>query len=276
MNVAFAAYAVDSATAVVTLTNGAAGNVLNQESLEALRELLARGLAEPEARVVVLRTETAGDPFCLGMDLGLVQASARDPELTKKTIGLYVDLLMAIQNSAKPVIAVVQGAVKAGGIGLVGACDIVLAAESATFEFSEVILGLIPANVIPFLAGVRVPSQTLKYLMMTAKRLTAKEALAVNLADEVFPADRLAAGAKAVLKALLRASPKALAEAKRFFWQAAGKSREQACDLAQAKLLELIQDPEVLQAIRAFQDGLTPSWFAKYQPKHPLAAKGES
>ncbi|MEW6516004.1 MAG: enoyl-CoA hydratase/isomerase family protein [candidate division FCPU426 bacterium] len=271
---AVTAYEVDSGAAVVTLTNGAAGNVLNHESLGSLQAALNRAASDPDVRVVVLRAE--GDSFCLGMDLSLVRAGAADPGLAKETVGQYTALLAAIQDSAKPVVAVVHGAVKAGGIGLAGACDIVLASEGATFEFSEVILGLIPANVIPFLAGARVPAQVLKYLILTAKRLDAAEALAVNLVDEVFSQAQLAAGAKAVVKTLLRASPRALAEAKRFFSQLARQTREEASAKAQAKLLELIQDPEVLAAIQAFEDGLTPSWFSKYQPKHPLAPQGGS
>lgn len=272
MNVAVTAYAVDSGAAVVTLTNAAAGNVLNAESLAALQAALDRAVSDPDARVVVLRSE--GDPFCLGMDLSLVRAGAADPGLAKRTVAQYTGLLAAIQDAAKPVVALVNGAVKAGGIGLAGACDIVLASESASFEFSEVLLGLIPANVIPFVAGVRVPAQSLKHLILTAKRLTAAEALRVNLVDEVFTESQFAAGAKAAVKALLRASPRALAGAKRFFSQLARETREQACGLAQAKLLELIRDPEVLEAIQAFEDGLTPAWFAKYQPKDPLAPTG--
>jgi enoyl-CoA hydratase/carnithine racemase len=271
MRVTLVAFEVDSQAALLTLTNGAGGNLLNGESLEALQAAVSRASADPDVRAVVLRSE--GGPFCLGMDLGLLQAAHADPELGKRTVALYVDLLSSIQASPKPVIALVQGAVKAGGIGLAGACDIVLAADSATFEFSEVILGLIPANVIPFLAGVRVPVQTLKHLVLTARTLSAREALRLNLADEVFPEDQLAAGAKAVLKAVFRASPRALAETKRFFGLLAGEDRERVRDLAQAKLLELIRDPEVLQAIRAWQDGMTPAWFAKYRPERPLVLK---
>ncbi len=271
MPVAPVAYEVDSQAAVVTLTRGAGGNVLNAESLEALRTAMARASSDPGVRAVVLRAP--GGPFCLGMDLDLMQAAHADPGLAAKIIALYVDLLTGIQSSPKPVIALVQGAVTAGGIGLVGACDIVLAAESATFEFSEVILGLIPANVIPFLATVRLPLQTLKYLILTAKKLSAREALGLHLADEVFPEDRLASGVHAVLKGLFRASPRALAETKQFLGQLAGEQTERACVLAQAKLLELIRDPEVLQAIRAFRDGSTPAWFAKYRPEHPLVPK---
>lgn len=274
MPVAAVAYAVDCGAAVVTLTDGARGNVLNGESLEALQAAVARAAADPEVRVLVLRAQDG--PFCLGMDLELLQAVHGDSDLARKTVARYADLLAGLQACPKPVIALVRGDVKAGGMGVVGACDVVLAAEAATFEFTEVLLGLIPANVIPVLASARLPVQTLKYLILTAKRLSAREALRLNLVDEVFPEGDLAAGARGVLKALFRASPRALAETKRFFRELAEANPGRVGALAQAKLLELIQDPEVLQALRDFREGMTPAWFAKYRGTIPLAPEGRS
>ncbi len=265
------AFTTDSQVAVVTLTNGAGGNVLNGESLAALHAAVSRASADDGLRAIVLRAE--GDPFCLGMDLDLLQQAHRDPGLAEKTIALYADLLAGIQASPQPVICLVQGAVKAGGIGLAGICDIVLASERATFEFSEVILGLIPANVVPFLSPWRLSTQTLKYLILTAKKLSAREALRLNLVDEVFAPAQLAAGVKAVLKSILRASPRALAETKQFMRQLAGDKTPADSALAQKKLLDLVRDPQVRQAIQAFQDGGTPAWFAKYRPEQPLVFK---
>jgi enoyl-CoA hydratase/carnithine racemase len=270
--VAFLEYTVDSQVALITLTSQPAGNVLNRSSLELLQSAIDQAVADKQVRVIVLRAQ--GDPFCLGMDLAMVQQVHQHEADARKTIALYVSVLTSISVSPKPVICLVQGAVKAGGVGLVAACDIVLATEQASMELSEVLLGLIPANVAPFVCGVRLPLQKMKYLILTAKKLTAIEAQRLNLMDEVFPVGQLAAGAKAIVKNLLRSSPDALSETKHFFREIHNETHDQSLALAQDKLLEMIKTPQVIQAIQAFNEGMTPDWFIKYQPEKPLVLEG--
>ncbi|HAJ79588.1 MAG TPA: hypothetical protein DCO75_07435 [Fibrobacteres bacterium] len=271
---AFLEYTVDSQVALITLTNNVAGNVLNRSMLELLQIAMDQAVADKEVRVIVLRAQ--GDPFCLGMDLTMMQQIHQNEADARQTIALYVSVLTSISVSPKPVICLVQGAVKAGGVGLVAACDIVLATEQASMELSEVLLGLIPANVAPFICGVRLPLQKMKYLILTAKKLTAMEARRVNLVDEVFPVDQFAAGAKAIVKKLLRASPSALSETKQFFGIINDETKDRSLASAQDKLLEMIKTPEVIMAIQAFNEGNTPVWFAKYQPKKPLVLEGKA
>lgn len=266
-------YYVDAQVAMITLTNGKAGNLLNLESLHALHEAFTSAFSDDNVRVVTLRAE--GDPFCLGMDLGLLESVNKNHELIEKTVDLYVSLLTGMYTGPKPVIAMIQGAVKAGGMGLVGACDIVLASENASFELSEVILGLIPANVMPFIFSLRLPPQKLRYLTLTAKRLSATEAKLLNLVDEVMEVEKCGATLKAVIKGLFRSSPKALAETKAFTQLLVGEKLDAASQLAKDKLIELIKRPEVINAIRAFNEGETPDWFDKFKPEKPLIVQGE-
>ncbi len=265
---------LDSQAAIITLNNPQAGNVLNQKSMAALQAALALAISNAEIRVIVLRS--SGDPFCLGMDLAELQSMEQDYTIAERTIALYVELLSSIYNAPQPVICLVQGAVKAGGVGLVGACDIVLATEKASFEMSEVILGLIPANVLPFVYSLRLPPQKLRYLVLTAKKITVDEAQRLNLVDEVILETEMPQAVKAVIKKLFRASPAALAETKRFTQALFGKKTDQATLLAKEKLLEMIKNPEVIKAIRAFNDGDMPSWFGKFKPEKPLVIQGEA
>jgi enoyl-CoA hydratase/carnithine racemase len=258
---------------LITLTNHPAGNVLNRGSLELLQSAVDQAVTDKEVRVIVLRAQ--GDPFCLGMDLAMVRHVQQNEADARQTVALYVSVLTSISTSRKPVICLVQGAVKAGGVGLVAACDIVLATEQASMELSEVLLGLIPANVIPFVCGMRLPLQKMKYLILTAKKLTAWEAQRLNLVDEVYPVGQLAAGAKAIVKNMLRSSPDALAEAKDFLSTLHDETRDQTLARARDKLLEMIKTPEVIRAIQAFSEGVTPVWFAKYQPEQPLVLEGQ-
>jgi enoyl-CoA hydratase/carnithine racemase len=266
-------YTVDSQVALITLTNRSAGNVLNRSSLESLQSAIDQAVADKQVRVIVLRAQ--GDPFCLGMDLAMVQQVHQNEAETRKIIALYVSVLTSISVSPKPVVCILQGAVKAGGVGLVAACDIVLASEQASMELSEVLLGLIPANVAPFICGVRLSLQKLKYLILTAKKLTAFEAHRLNLVDEVYPVNQLAVGAKAIVKNMLRSSPNALTETKDFLRKINDEPQEQRLTRAQDKLLEMIKTPEVIQAIQAFNEGMTPGWFAKYHSEKLLVLEGE-
>ncbi|MCK5241216.1 enoyl-CoA hydratase/isomerase family protein [bacterium] len=258
----------DSQVAVITLSHIQSGNVLNMESLSALQQALQAAVSDEQIRVIVLRSQ--GNPFCLGMDLQALQTLEQDESTAKKTVDLYVEVLTSIYTAPQPVIAVVQGAVKAGGVGLAGACDVIVATEQSTFEMTEVILGLIPANVMPFIYSLRLPPQKLRYLVLTAKQLNAEEAKQLNLVDEVVPAESMERMIKGMIKKFFRASPQALAETKRFTNVLFGEKMETGSRLAKEKLLNMIQNPEVMKAIRAFNEGEVPSWFGKFKPEKPV------
>ncbi len=259
---------IDAQVAVITLNNSQSGNILNYQSLDALLQAFTACMAEKEARVIVLRSN--GDNFCMGMDLMMFQSIAENMPQIEQTVALYIELLSAIYTGSKPVISLINGNVKAGGVGLVGACDIVLASEKASFELSEVFFGLIPANVLPFLYSIRIPLQKIRYLILTAKKLSAKEALQLNLVDEVFAEQEMEKGTQSIIKNLFRASPNALAETKRFTYKLVNEKMDRVSRLAKEKLLEMIKNPEVTEAIKSFNEGNIPKWFAKYKPEKPL------
>lgn len=259
---------LDSGLAVIALQAGEQGNKLNLSRLQELDQALKKNAADQDARVILLRSERGS--FCLGMDLEFFQAVQEDSPQKQNAVAIYGKILSFIHNCPKPVAAIVNGSVKAGGVGLVAACDIVLASDKASFELSEVLLGLIPANVLPFLLNLRLPLQKVRYLALTAKNLSADEAAALNLVDEVFPESELEKGVKLRLKPLFRAAPHALAEVKQFTRRLLSQDPEQASGLAQDKLLELAQRPDVREAIRSFNEGDLPSWFAKFRPEKPV------
>ncbi|MDD5067274.1 MAG: enoyl-CoA hydratase/isomerase family protein [bacterium] len=258
----------DSGLCVITLNNSEAGNVLNIQSMEEFHKALRASLKDGKARVILLRSN--GDNFCLGMDLKMLQETEGRNSLAKKAVALYTRLLSLIYKSPKPVISLIQGNVKAGGMGLACTCDIVIASDNSTFEFSEIFFGLIPANVMPFLYSLRIQPQKLRYLVLTGKKLSAAEAKGLDLVDEVFSGPEMEKGIKSIIKNLLRASPEALAEAKLFTRKLSGKSMEKSISMARKKLLGLIRDPDVMNAIKSFNSGEFPSWFEKFRPEKPL------
>ncbi len=261
---------VDSHVAVVTLADGARGNLLGPEMLEELASAISRSCSAPDVRAILLRSN--GPDFCLGMDLARLTDPGGDISgvEAEKAIALYATILGNIFAARLPVVCFVQGETKAGGLGLVCASDIVLAAEGAGFELGEVLFGLLPANVLPYLLAMRVSPQKVRYLVMSSQRITAAEAQRLNIVDEVLAPEILEKRVKQVLKRLLWSSPDALAEAKSFSAQLIGKPLEEAAQFGMKKLLEMLREPAMLAGLRAFQEGETPPWFSRFVPRNPL------
>jgi enoyl-CoA hydratase/carnithine racemase len=264
----FVEYQTDCGLGIITLADSRNGNRLNRESLTELSNALNKAIMHDEIRVIVLRSN--GRNFSLGMDLDFLQSVHGDKSTAEEVVSLYTDLLLKIFESPKPVVALIYGDVKAGGTGLVAACDIVIASDDTTFELSEILLGLIPANVLPFLFSLRIPPQKARYLIMTAKRLSAEEARALNMVDEVYSMDELEKGVKSVIKSLFRAAPFAIAATKDFTRKLLSTTIDKACNIARETLLELIARDDVIAGIQAFNEGSTPAWFAKCKLSAPL------
>ena len=141
---------IDSKLAVITMQDSKTGNRLNKASLEEFSQSFHSMIQNPDTRAILLRSN--GPQFCYGMDLDYLQSIQKDIQEGEIAVELFTGLLSKIHKSPKPIIALINGDVKAGGIGLVAACDIVIASTQSTFELSEVFFGLIPANVLPFLS----------------------------------------------------------------------------------------------------------------------------
>jgi enoyl-CoA hydratase/carnithine racemase len=208
------------------------------------------------------------------MDLVKLQNESR-PRV-EEAFSFYVDLLYAIYTAPKPVVCLLDGDVKAGGVGIVAACDAVLSTERTTFEMGEVIFGLIPANVLPYLFALRMSPQKARYLTLVSRKLSAREALDLGLVDELFADEAFEKGARNVLKRLFRSSPSALAEAKAFTAELYGRPFDEVRALARDKFLELTSKEETMRAVEAFNEGETPPWFERYRPEVPLTEKGEN
>jgi enoyl-CoA hydratase/carnithine racemase len=262
---------VDAGVALITLQDPEHGNLLDPQSVEELASAFERSVRDPQARAVLLRSE--GAAFCLGMDLGRLaaQGGRGGRAEAKRAVGRYSDLLAAMFRAPLPVACLVQGEVKAGGVGLVCACDIVVATEAASFELGEVLFGLIPANVLPYLLALRVPPQKARYLVLSSARIAAPEALRLNLVDELVPAAGAERRLREIFGRLLRSSPRALSQAKDFTAQLIGRTPGQAAALARRRLLRLLRDPQALQGVKAFREGDLPPWFSRFKPAGPMA-----
>lgn len=192
--------------ATVTLDSPHNRNALSRQLLAELAAALERAEGDDAVRVVVLRS--AGRVFCSGADLS--EAGAGGMEEGARRI---VDLQRRIVGSGKACVAVLAGPVRAGGIGLVAAADVVVAAEEATFALTEVKLGLAPA-VISLTVFARMTSRGAALAALGGEAFDAREAERMGLVTRAVPADRLEAEVEALVGSLATGAPQGLRETK--------------------------------------------------------------
>ena len=141
-------YDLHNHVARIKLNRPKQGNVVNEDNLGLLNQYLDDAVNDENCRVIVI--EGSCGVFSRGMDFKNLLKNSGE-EISLEFSRPYIDGVMKIRNSPKPVIAAIDGEVLAGGMGIALSCDIVLATEQSLFGLSEVIFGLIPAYVLPFL-----------------------------------------------------------------------------------------------------------------------------
>jgi enoyl-CoA hydratase len=192
-------------------------NALNGETIGALREALARADADPAVRAICL-TGAGEKAFCSGMDLASAGAALQaGPLAAHETRRAYAALLAELPRLGKPVVAAVNGAVLGGGMGLLAACDLAIAADDARFGTPEVEIGLFPYMALAPLSRCLGRRAALE-LVLTGRRIDASEARAIGLINRAVPRAGLAAAAEELLALLAEKSPSALSLGRRAFY----------------------------------------------------------
>jgi methylglutaconyl-CoA hydratase len=194
--------------ATLTLDSPANRNALSRAMRAQLRAALDEALADDAVRVVVL--DHTGRVFCSGMDLSEAAGGGAEQQGVRE----FPEILSALWSSPKPVLAAVRGPARAGGVGLLAACDVVVAGASATFAFSEVRIGVVPA-VISAVVLPRMLPHTAHRLMLTGEVFDAGTAAAGGLVDLVAADDGVSEVVAGQVRALAAGAPTALAETKR-------------------------------------------------------------
>ena len=197
---------VAGAVATVTLDSEHNRNALSRQLVTELGERLAAADADADVKAVLVRS--AGRVFCSGADLS--EAATGSMEEGARAI---VDLQRRIATAEKPVVVELGGPVRAGGLGIVGAADIVVAAESVTFALTEVRLGLAPA-VISLSLLSRLSPREASDVFLTGRTFAAAEAERMRLVSRTVPDDSLADAVQAVLDDLTQGYPQGLRETK--------------------------------------------------------------
>lgn len=197
---------VADAVATVTLDSEPNRNALSRQLVAELDAHLVTADADDSVRAVLLRS--AGRVFCSGADLSeAAEGSAKDTPLG------MVALQRRIASIGKPVVVELGGPVRAGGLGIVGAADVVVAAESVTFALTEVRLGLAPA-VISLTLLPKLAPRAAADVFLTGRTFGAAEAERMGLVTRVVPDGELSAAVRAVLDDLVLGYPQGLRETK--------------------------------------------------------------
>ena len=236
--------AVDGHLATITLDSPHNRNALSRQLVTELGAHLATVESDDAVRVVVLQSE--GRVFCSGADL----SEASGGSMTQGTQAI-VDLMRGIVTASKPVVARVAGPVRAGGIGLVAACDIVICAEEASFALTEVKLGLTPA-VISLTVLPRLSSRDAAYTFLTGEAFGGVEAARIGLATQAVPVDALDTRIAEVTASLATGAAQGLRETKALLARdLVARIDAQRDDLA-ALSARLFGSEEAKQAMAAF------------------------
>ncbi len=247
-----------SSVRTITLDSPRNANALSTRLLTQLSAALDGAMADADVRVVVLTG--AGRVFCAGADLTETRASPT------AAAPLMAGVISKLWDSTKPVICRVNGAARAGGIGLIAACDIAVAAEQATFAFSEVRIGVVPAVIsVPCLR--RMPSRAAAEYFLTGEVFHALRAVDFGLLTRAVAAEDLDTETGRYAGLLLRAAPGALAGTKDVLRDVLADNVAQGL----AKMGELsaryFASAEAREGMTAFAEKRDPSWVVAVEPE---------
>jgi len=230
----------------ITLASPDTRNALSRRMLDEL-DAAVRGASESSARVVVV--DHAAPAFCSGLDLREASGESLD-------LGPLASVLESLLGTRQPVVAVVDGPVRAGGVGIMAACDVVVVAESVTFAFTEVKIGAVPA-IISATVFRRVPATRLARHYLTGAEVGADEARSLGLVD-VVAADARSAG-ESLVNEMLAAGPRAL-ETTTALLRSAARGDDMNVRVLQRMSESVFVSPEAREGMAAFLAKRPPSW----------------
>lgn len=249
---------VDDEVATITLDSPANRNALSARLRRQLIDHLDAAVDDAGVRVIVL-THT-GPVFCAGMDL----KEAKGAGAADQGVNEFPRILETLWSSPKPVVARLAGPARAGGIGIVAACDIAVAVGSATFAFSEVRIGVVPA-VISATVLPRLQSRAAQELFLTGETFEADRAVEIGLLNRAVPEAALDAEVARYVEMLRLGAPGAMEEAKRLLRRPPAATMGE--DLAELNQISArcFAGAEGQEGIRAFAEKRPPSWVADRQ-----------
>jgi methylglutaconyl-CoA hydratase len=250
---------VQSGVSVIWMNRPEVRNAFNETMIAELTRAYLNADADPGVRAVVLAGR--GPAFCAGADLNwMKKMSGYSMEENHADAMGLATMLNTIYMMKKPTVARVHGPAFAGGMGLVAASDIAVAADAAEFCLSEVKLGLTAATISPYVVAAMGERSARRYFL-SAERFGAAEALRIGLVHDVVPASQLDASVDALLAHLLAASPAAIAASKELIRNVARGPIDQDMIAGTATRIAVARaSDDGKEGIRSFLEKRKPSW----------------
>ena len=249
-------YQVENNIACLTINREAQRNAISLEAIELFIKYLDQAETDEDARVILI--SGSGDKaFCAGADLG----AAADGKI-QQGFKNYAELLKKLSGYPKPVVAKINGACMAGGMGLMLACDIVIAKNDAKFGTPEVNVGLWPM-MIGALIYRNVLRKKAMEMMLLGKRLTADHALNMGLITRVVPPEDLEEEVAQILITLTAKSPIGMKIGKEAFYAMSDMPFEEAVDFLSGKIAEVAATEDAREGITAFIEKRKPKFKGK-------------
>jgi enoyl-CoA hydratase len=247
-------YTADGQVARLTLNSPHNRNALSSALVSQLHQGLRDAAADPEVRAVVLGH--TGNTFCAGADLG--EASGGDPsEAAADRAREGAALMRAIVSSPLPVIAAIDGHVRAGGMGLVGACDIAVAGPRSSFALSEARVGVAP-SIISLTLLPKMSARAAARYYLTGEKFDATEAVAIGLIT--MAAEDIEATVAALIDDVRRGSPQGLAASKALTTSAVLAGFDRDAERLSTDSARLFVSDEAREGMLAFLQKRPPRW----------------
>jgi methylglutaconyl-CoA hydratase len=242
----------------ITLDSPSNRNALSTALIDQLLAALRAAEDDPRVRAVVL--SHTGPVFCSGADLKETAAALANGGSGPPPVGRLGEVLTAIWESGKPVVARVGGPARAGGLGLIAAADLAVCANEATFAFSEVRIGVVPA-VISATVLPRLARRAAAELYLTGETFDGLRAAAIGLVTASVPAPEVDGAVARYVDALVRGAPGALAGVKRLLRRDADIRAD--IDQLSALSVEFFGSPEGREGVLAFREKRDPNWVPR-------------
>jgi len=256
MSVLHLLYHVENHIASLTINREARRNAISRETVSLFLEYLDQAEKDQSVRVILI-TGSGDSAFCAGADLG-----GEADGMLQEGFKSYARLLKRLAGCPKPVVARVNGACLAGGMGIMLACDLVIARNDAEFGTPEVNVGLWPMMIGALIYRNALRKKAMEMVLL-GERMNADQALEMGLITRAVPPESLDDEVSRVLQKLAQKSPSGMKIGKVAFYAMADMPFEEALDFLAGKIAEVASTEDAREGITAFIEKRKPIFKGK-------------
>lgn len=243
----------------VTLNNPQKHNAFDDQIISQLTEAFATVASNAQVRLMLLTTE--GKNFSAGADLGWMKRMAGySYDENFQDAKALAEMLSVLHQMPQPTLACVQGAAFGGAVGLVSCCDMAVATRTASFAFSEVKIGLVPATISPYVIAA-IGERAARRYFTTGERFDAEQALRLGLVNEVVDEASLETCINNLVESVLANGPQAVETTKQLITTVSGRPIDKALiDYTCKTIADIRVSEQGQEGLRAFLEKTKPNW----------------